>query len=312
MAFILGYLVVVVMSALLEQDLSAGRVVPFYNDGNPNALAIPTVFLVPFVVYFALDQWRKGRRLSVLAATGAALYLLLWALTASASRGATAATIVSLLLFVAFGRGLELWRVLARIGLVALFVTAAGAGVYWTSAFPDTLKSRIEGSIASEQDQRLSDERAALNRAGVQAFLESPLIGTGFDNFRYVAQFYDDEATFHDPHNLLIQFLAQTGLVGAAAVLFIFVRWFVLLVRTQSIAVTRSQRELLWAFVAGMAGLMIHSTVAPLILHRHYWLLYGLGIAAAVQLPLETESAASGGPGGGTSTSGPRPRSASG
>ena len=33
-----------------------------------------------------------------------------------------------------------------------------------------------------------------------------------------------------------------------------------------------------------MTGLMAHSMLAPLVLQRHYWLLYGLGIALAVEL----------------------------
>jgi O-antigen ligase len=276
---------IVVLVAMVQQDEVAGRALPFYQDENPNALAVPTVFLLPFVMYFAHQQLRARRRFVVFVVTPGALYLMLWALTASASRASTAASIVSLCVFVALGHEIKLdWRIFARVGALILALVALVAAVYWTGLFPDTLKNRIESSIGGREQHSVTDNRTALNRAGIRAFLESPLIGTGFDNFRHVAHVYDDDATFHDPHNLWIQFLAQTGLVGAGAFLFIIVRWFVLLARMRSTSPIRLDRELLAAFIAAMVGVMTHSMVAPLVLHRHYWLLYGLGIATAIDI----------------------------
>ncbi len=288
--FITGYLVVVVIAFMVQRVQLAGRVVPFFN-GNPNALAIPTIILVPFVLYFAFDLWRRGQHLAVLVAGGAVSYLMLWALTASASRGSTAATMVSLVIFIVFRNSWERPRtILLRMAMVGVGLAVVGATIYWTNVFPDTLKTRVERTLSSDQGgQTVADERIALDRAGLNAFLSSPLVGTGFDNFRYVGQFYDDAATFHDPHNLWVQFLAQTGLLGAAAFLFIILRWFVLMLHTQSRVHTKSDRQLLWAFLAAMGGLMAHSMLAPLVLQRHYWLLYGLGIVAAVELGREND-----------------------
>jgi O-antigen ligase len=218
---------------------------------------------------------------------------MLWALTASASRGASATTLVSLVVFAAFRDGLRFdRRVLTRVVVLAAVLVGVGTLVYQTDLFPSTLKERIASTVDQQAGHQVSDDRIALDRAGMRAFLQSPLVGTGFDNFRYVAQFYDDQATFHDPHNVWVQFLAQSGLLGAAAFLFIIGRWFVLMVRSQRYARTRSDRELLWAFVAAMTGLMVHSMLAPLVLQRHYWLLYGLGIAAAVVVSRERASTA--------------------
>jgi hypothetical protein len=57
-----------------------------------------------------------------------------------------------------------------------------------------------------------------------------------------------------------------------------------MLFRTQSITLSQSHRELAWAFVAAMAGILTHAIAAPLVLQRHYWLLYGLGIVTATQI----------------------------
>lgn len=278
---IVGYLLVIGIAMLAGKDV-AGRVLPFYNTENPNALALPAALLLPFVAHFALQWWRTGRRLVAALGGGAVLYAMLWALTASASRASAVAAVVSLTVFFAFSRGAVLTAIIVRTGIAVAVVGALAAVVYWTDLFPDALRDRVERTVNPAEGRELADDRLALDRAGFQAFLESPLIGTGLDNFRYVAQFYDDEATFHDPHNLWLQFLAQTGIVGAAAFLFIIARWSVLMLRTQSSVAAGSRRELLWAFIAAMAGVMTHSLVAPLLLHRHFWLFYGLGLAAAV------------------------------
>jgi O-antigen ligase len=236
MMFILGYLVVVGVSALIQETRIAGRALPFFQETNANALAVPTIFLMPFVLHFILDEWRSRRRGWVLLGGGAALYLMLWALTASGSRGSTGATIISVGLFLAwrYERGFSR-RVLARIVVTFVALAALGGVLYWT----------------------------------------------GFFHFRYVAQSYDDGAAFRDPPNLWIQFLAQAGLVAAAAVVFIFARWFMLMFQARSLARTRSDRELLMAFIAAMVGVTAHTMFSPVLVGRFYWLLYGLGMVAA-------------------------------
>ena len=280
--FILGYLVVVAISALIQETRIAGRALPFFQETNANALAVPTIFLMPFVLHFMFDEWRARRRRWVLLAAVAALYLMLWALTASGSRGSTGATIISVGLFLAwrYEQGFSR-RVLARIGVTIVAVAALGGVLFWTGFFPDTLTERIGRTFTAEEEVKVEDERLVQLRAGLFAFLESPLVGTGFDNFRYVAQAYDDNAAFRDPPNLWIQFLSQAGLVAAVAVAFIIARWVMLILHTRARARTRSDRELLMAFFASMVGILAHSMFSPVLVGRFYWLLYGLGIAAA-------------------------------
>jgi hypothetical protein len=51
----------------------------------------------------------------------------------------------------------------------------------------------------------------------------------------------------------------------------------------QRAAAERSDRELLAAFLAGMMAIMTIHMFIPLMLQRQYWLIYGLGLAAAFQ-----------------------------
>jgi O-antigen ligase len=289
MMFILSYLVIVGLT-MLNQVERGGRVLAFHTDENANALGLPAVFLSPLILYFAFEHWRKGHFFRVVAGGAVSLYLVLWALTASGSRGATAATIVSLGIFVPFRHGFQLrGKVFLNIAAVAVVVISVGGFVYWTELPSPTLKKRIEAALNGPEEDAVVDERVALDRAGLRAFVESPLIGTGFDNFSYVSQAYDDSATAHAPHNVFIQFLAQAGILGALAFCFVLIRWFIMLLRTQSITVSQSHRELMWAFIAAMAGIITHTIAAPLVLQRHYWLLYGLGIVTATQILRENE-----------------------
>jgi O-antigen ligase len=295
--FILGYLVVVALSALIQESRIAGRALPFFQETNANALAVPTIFLMPFVLHLMFDAWRRQRRLSALLGGGAALYTMLWALAASGSRGATGATIISAGLFLAWRheRGFNL-KVVARVVGVLVALAALGGVLYWTGAFPDTLRARIERSFTSEEEVEVEDERLVQLRAGIYAFLDSPLIGTGFDNFRHVAQAYDDGAVDREPPNLWIQLLAQTGIVGAAAMVFILGRWFLLMFQARSVARNRSDRELLWAFIASMTGVTAHTMLSPVLVGRYYWLLYGLGIVAAAFVARSSEPSEDGAP----------------
>ena len=283
MMFILGYVTVVAISALIQESRIAGRALPFFQETNANALAVPTIFLMPLLLHLIFDEWRKRRRTWILAAQLGGVYFMLWALAASGSRGSTGATIISVGLFLAwrYERGFSR-RVVLRIVAVIMSLAALGGILYFTGFFPDTLTARIERTFTAEEEVKVEDERLVQLRAGLIAFVDSPLIGTGFDNFRYVAQSYDDGAAFRDPPNLWIQLLSQAGLLAAAAVAFIIGRWFLVLLHARSLAGSRSDRELLWAFVASMVGVLAHSMFSPVLVGRHYWLLYGLGIVAAV------------------------------
>lgn len=281
-AFIVGYLFVVLVSKYSGSGRTpGGRVLPFYNAENPNALGLPTVYLLPFVLYLAREGWRAGHRLLAPIAAAAAAYLMVWALTASASRGSAAASLLSLVTYLAFAHARRFdWRVLARVLGVAVVIAGLVAVVYFTTFFPSTLARRVSESTGAQTRHPVVDNRVALDRAGWRAFLDSPFVGIGLNNFRYVARTYDSAATFHDPHNVWIQFLSQTGIFGAVAFAFMVVRWFALLYSTHRWTIDVSDRALLWAFIAGMLGLIAHSMLAPLLLQRPYWLLIGIGIAA--------------------------------
>jgi len=260
----------------------AGRVLTFYSH-NPNRLGYPAAYLLPFVLYFLFDNWRRKRYLVSTLLALPVFYILIWALAASASRSSTVATVVGLLLFLAFRKGFRLdFRTPLRVLSVAVVIGLVGYLLFQTSYFPATLRTRIERTLNMEET--LVDDRRRLAIAGWLGFVESPLVGVGFENFRYVAKEYVPQATDQVPHNMWIQFLSQIGLFGTLAFLALIIGWFLMVFRAQRVTTDDSLRELLSAQIASMAAVMTIYMFIPIMDQRQYWLLYGLGLAVALEL----------------------------
>jgi O-antigen ligase len=262
---------------VLRRETGAHRLTAFYTD-NPNRLGYPAAYLLPFVLHLVFRRWRKGHRLQAVAGGTVACYLLGWALMASASRGGTVGLLVALPLFLIFRDGS---RSPFRLG--ARIVTLVGAGVVvimlilHTSLFPDTLRTRVTRTFGAEES--LTQDRGRLADAGLKAFEESPFIGTGLDNFRYVARDYEDHVTDQAPHNLWIQFLAQIGVIGTAAFLCLLLIWFELHAKALGRIGRGEGYECIVAFMCSFAALMVILMTIPIMNQRHYWLLYALGLA---------------------------------
>lgn len=269
---------------LFPQTQGAGRSLVFYSD-NPNRLGYPAVYVLPF----ALALWhlsrgsRRAVRAAVLLAAGGSVYLAMWAVLASGSRSSLLGCAVALAVFVVLRPDVRPLGMFKRGTVLVVLVAALAGGLLNSGQLPTTLEDRVSRSMSAETDDRagLVGDREHLARAGVLAFAESPFLGTGLDNFRYVTMNYDTEATPQLPHNLWLQLAVQVGLFGTAAMVALLLMWWADLVR----AVRRApapDREILWSTAAAMAGILGVFMFAPEMLDRHYWLIFALGLAAAV------------------------------
>jgi O-antigen ligase len=210
------------------------------------------------------------------------IYLSIWAVSASGSRSSLLGTGVALVVVVVIRPGLGPWRAVGRLLALVTVCGVIGFGLVASGQLPNTLEERINRSLdttdASAQSHLVGD-REHLANAGMLAFLDTPLVGTGLDNFRYVAPSYDIEATPQLPHNLWLQLGVQVGAVGAAA----FAVWLLLWAFDVIGAVRRAHpfdAHLLWGIFAAMAGILTIFMFAPEMLDRHYWLIAALGLAA--------------------------------
>ena len=280
-----GTLAAIAHAWVLRPTQGAGRVVVFYSE-NPNRLGYPAAYLVPLlIVLWTLSRSRDRRvRALVTVSVVVGIYLSLWAVSASGSRSSLLGTAVALLVLVVARPGLGLRRAAGRMLALMVVCGVVAGGLLATGQVPDTLEQRINRSLdASDADAQahLVGDREHLADAGLNAFLETPWLGTGLDNFRYVAPRYDVEATPQLPHNLWLQLLVQVGAVGTVA----FAAWLLFWLRDVATAVRRVEppdAHLLWGLFSAMAGILTIFMFAPEMLDRHYWLVAALGLATAI------------------------------
>jgi O-antigen ligase len=277
-------------SLVMQQAQGADRILAFYSD-NPNRLSYPTAYLLPFVLHYVTVLWERGLRWRAFWVGGGLLYLMIWALAASASRGGALATLVGLVTYLVFVDGLR--GSLRRAILTFFGIAAVVLVLFNTTLFPVTLQDRVDRSLTTdpaEQTTLLAD-RERLADAAVAGIIDSPWIGTGLDNFRYVAQKYHPQSTPQQPHNMWLALMAETGVVGALAAAFLFITWFELLIRARRYTRDRELQRLAWASVSSMMAVMAIFMTIPIMLHRHYWLLYGLGLTIVELIRRESETA---------------------
>jgi O-antigen ligase len=277
-----GSLVAILHAYIYRPTQGAGRVVVFYSE-NPNRLGYPAAYLIPLLVVLWLLSRRGGTatRMTTTVAVLAGLYLSVWAVTASGSRSSLLGACLALLVVIVMRPGLGIRRRVARLAAVLGVCTLVGLGLAATGQLPTTLEERVTRSLdATDADAQahLVGDRESLNEAGIMAFLDTPLIGTGLDNFRYVAPRYVMESTAQLPHNLWLQLAVQVGAIGAVA----FAAWL-LLWGLDVIGTVRRARApdatLLWGVFAAMAGILTIFMFSPEMLDRHYWLIAALGLA---------------------------------
>jgi O-antigen ligase len=282
--FAIGSFAGVAEAFLSGQTQSAGRLLTFFSD-NPNRLGYLASCVVPFVLLFLGTLYRRRR---VVLATSLAVplcYLTVWPLAASASRGATVAALVAILVYVALRPGQRPIRLVMRLLIATVLVLSVAWVLLKTDQFPETLRERIERTGQAEERAVLLDDRERLAVAGLRAFQESPFVGTGLDNFRHVAVRYEPAASNQAPHNMWIQSLAQVGIVGTLAFFYMIASWFVRVYRAAARhGVANPDGDLLWALFAAMVSIMTILMTVPAMIQRHYWLLYGLALALVIQL----------------------------
>ncbi len=268
------------LAMVMQQAQGAGRLLAFYSD-NPNRLAYPVAYLLPFVLHYLSVLWGRGQRWRACWVGAALGYLMIWSLAASASRGGAMATFVGLIPYVMFSEGV-------RGSLRRLLVMCLGLGVvvvvlFNTTAFPVTLRDRVDRTLAARDDPAeqtsLLADRERLADAAIAEITDWPFVGVGLDNFRFIAQKYYPEATPQQPHNMWLGLMAETGVIGALAGAFLFITWFELLWRARRCTLDRELRRLAWASFTSMMAVMAIFMTIPIMLHRHYWLLYGLGLS---------------------------------
>ncbi|MGE5205190.1 MAG: O-antigen ligase family protein [Chlamydiota bacterium] len=227
---------------------------------NPNELAASLILPLALAIAGVLST-RGGTRTLLVVATG--LMLLCTLLTMS--RGGLAAIGVAAAVFL-YRRGMDK-RLLAVLVCAALFLLIA----------PDLFKTRMEEALASRGQGRLD-----IWLVGVEVVKHNGLLGVGLDNFPLAFSRYAGyQAVFRSfsmaPHNIYLQALAETGVLGL--LLLAAALW----AQTRELAAAKGASVMVVACEAAAWGIMTHAMVANLLWRKVFWFVW-IVAAIAVQL----------------------------
>lgn len=256
--------------------------------GDPNFFAQILLIALPLAVFLAHATRNVRLRLFGVACAG----LVLVAILLSFSRGAMLSTLVMAL--VALPALRIDWRklaALALVGLAALVLLPRSVTERFVS-IEQVIPGFLEEAHPIELDTSFEERRLLVSTAWVM-FGDRPLTGVGpgnytvhFDDYAArvgaVFRVYGDPNAAQYPHNLYLEYGAETGAIGLALFLAAVVTFF----RSTS----QSRRTLARSSMPHYAGLafaiqvaMLGYLVSSLFLHGHYqryiWLLFALGAA---------------------------------
>jgi O-antigen ligase len=122
-----------------------------------------------------------------------------------------------------------------------------------------------------------------LARLAIQMFLSSPILGVGYNNFGVAfARLFDPKMDYMVAHSQYLGLLAETGLVGLAAVLITY--FFIIKYTWNSIKITQNAywKAVLRGFLAGYIGILASNVVGEFYNYQFVWFFIGMMISACM------------------------------
>ena len=221
-----------------------GRVTSVLNYSNclGGFMAIIAAFSLALAILDNSPAWKK--------IGGIAFALSAVTILFSQSRGALAGLLAVVVLGVAFfAKGWKLRMALLAGTIVVLIIL-----VPLLADFSQHLTVKAE-------DASFISRLFVFASAG-QLFLKSPIVGVGYGNFRHLMDFdvFDLQANNWDAHNLYLQLLAETGILGfiTFGCLILLALWYARRMFRQS---SEMSRLLGFATLAALLSACVHGTV---------------------------------------------------
>jgi len=223
---IFGYLMGGIISALMMMRQAFGLHKALYAafrytiaDWNPNDLAIVFAVGLPLALYLALDQSLHASRVQVWTAW---LYLPLAsiAILLTGSRSGLVDGVVALgaiPFLLSRSSRTRIYTLLAIFAsLLCVVLTLIPAGTW-----------HILSTVGEQMQSGDLDKRVKVWRFGWQAFLESPLFGSGVGSFRWAS------GTLYNAHNTYLEVSVEQGVAGLFLILGLIVISFARLKRAK-------------------------------------------------------------------------------
>lgn len=238
---------------------------------NPNDLAITMLLPLSLAIGLVLSNRGVTRAISVVAAI-----LLLACLILTMSRGGFVALGVLTAVYIR-RKGFD-WRLLAVVGLTVVSILFA----------PALLMTRMGEALTSRAQGRFD-----IWLVGFEVIKHHGLLGVGLDNFPLAFEKYaGHQAVFHHfsmvPHNIYLQALAETGVVG------LFLLLGALRIQMKQVAGALKEggaraKALLVPCEAAAWSVMAHAMVANVLWRKVFWFVW-IMVALAVHLERQERS----------------------
>jgi O-antigen ligase len=166
--------------------------------------------------------------------------------------------------------------------LIALAITGAVGLV-----FLEPIQQKFADNLGTSQFQLETEARLELNDVAFAMIRESPLVGLGLNQFETVQPTYDQYGLIfagNPVHNIYLLVAAETGLIGLAGFLAIYVTAFVMALRS-----ARTNDPLLVGVGVGITAALTYFALEELLsfaLRQEmplalFWILSGLAVACA-------------------------------
>ncbi len=229
-------------------------------------------------------------------------FLQLWTERRRTLRLLTALLVLALVsgIMLTFSRGGTIAIVVLALALVPLkyvrprhaFVVLALAAVTVVAAFPDYVRRMVTVGDIQADRFRSADvsikQRRTIVEAGLQVFLDHPLLGVGVGHAPdYLAEYGNRSGYARLPkhigsHNMYLEILAETGVLGGAAfalILIVLVRRMLRLRKYYS-ARRPEYAHTLASLLLGIVAFLVTGVFLHMAYARYFWLLLALCGAA--------------------------------
>jgi O-antigen ligase len=250
---------------------------------DPNFYAQILLMALPLALYRGLVEQQRSRRLL---AIGATIPILLTILFTYSRGGFLALMAVAVVLI--FQLKINPYKVIVGAVLVVVIVVPLLPPSYLdrlktlTGLFPDNADSQTEVSLRG----RTSELTIA-----ARMFANNPLFGVGYANFSVNYADYnlelgvDTRAGAREAHDLYLEILAETGIIGFAAFLAVIITVFAGLRRARHLFLAINRPDL-GSRVVAIQSSLIAFLVTSLFLHgayiRYFWLIISVAMGATV------------------------------
>lgn len=251
---------------------------------SPNYFALVLLITVPVGLALLRTSLPALERVSI------ALLLLPIILTVLLTFSRGGSVLLALLVL------LSLRRMRLQPAYLILALVAAGAILVFTPARVWDRLGTLAAPITSQAEARVVDEsvelRIGAQRTAIEMFLSHPFLGVGAGNFPALYQDYSrwlgvrSQAAEYTPHNLYLEILAETGIVGLITFLITAFMPLVTLHRARAhlpldTREGQDHMELSHGLELALVGWLIAGFFEQGAFPRYYWMLLALVIGAA-------------------------------